>query len=67
MRKEEERERERDVLVDMVVTLDVSHFERSPLNTEGPRNAIKRSKVREKKESRELFVNKRFIINIRYR
>ena len=45
MRKEEERERG-NVLEYMVVTLDVSHFERSPLNSEAERNAInKRNKI----------------------
>ena len=65
MRKEEEREREWDVLVSMLVTLDVSHFERSLLNAEALSNAIqkkqqdkklyrKREKVRSKKN---YFVN----------
>jgi hypothetical protein len=33
-KRKEERKKERDVLVVMVVTLFVSHFERSPLNKE---------------------------------
>ena len=37
-----ERKKERDVLYAMLVTLFVSHFERSPLNTEAEENAIKR-------------------------
>ena len=40
--RKRERKKERDVLPYMVVTLFVSHFERSPLNAEAPRNAIKR-------------------------
>jgi hypothetical protein len=36
--------RERDVLSSIRVTLDVSHFERSPLNTEASKNAIQRIK-----------------------
>ena len=74
MSEKRERERERgNVLLPILVTLDVSHFERSPLNTEAPKNAIyKRNKkiksYKEKKGSKEnYFVNKRFIINIRCR
>ena len=39
-RKREERKREKDVLACMVVTLDVSHRERLPLNAEAKVNAI---------------------------
>ena len=41
-RTEREREKERDVLASMVMTLFVTHFERSLLNAEAPKNAIKR-------------------------
>ena len=41
-RTEKKREKERDVLPYMSVTLFVSHFERSPLNAEARSNAIKR-------------------------
>ena len=69
------RERERDVLYSMVVTLDVSHFERSLLNLAAETNAIqKKQKVkkvsRKKRKYRRtilLIINKRFIINTRYR
>ena len=67
------RDRERDVLFAMVVTLDVSHFERSPLNTEAERNAIqkkqkdKKSYRKRKKVRRTILLIIRFIINIRYR
>jgi hypothetical protein len=37
-----EREKERNVLAYMLVTLFVSHLERSPLNAEAEENAIKR-------------------------
>jgi len=42
--KREERKRERDVLSLMLVTLDVFHFERSPLNSEAPQNAIQKKR-----------------------
>ena len=38
----EERKKERNVLLFMLATLFVSHFERSPLNAEASANAIKR-------------------------
>ena len=41
-RKRKEWKRKRDVLYAMSVTLFVSHFERSLLNTEAPANTIKR-------------------------
>ena len=44
----EKRKKERDVLIFMVVTLFVSHFERSPLNAEAEINAIK--EISKKKE-----------------
>jgi len=40
----EKREREKDVLPTIWVTLDVSHFERSLLNKEAPENAIQYTK-----------------------
>ena len=46
--KKRKRERERDVLLHMYWTLDVSHFERSPLNAEAPLNAIQK-KQKDKK------------------
>ena len=44
----EKRERQRDVLPTIWVTLDVFHFERSPLNTKAPPNAIQK-KQKDKK------------------
>jgi hypothetical protein len=41
-KSKEEGKKERDVLFVMVATLFVSHFERSPLNAEAERNAIKK-------------------------
>ena len=38
----EKRKKERGVLFAMSVTLIVSHFERSPLNTEAEENTIKK-------------------------
>ena len=47
MSKEEEKEKENDVLQSMLMTLDVSHFEISPLNAEAEANAIqKKQKVK---------------------
>ena len=40
--REKERKKERDILPCMLVTLFVSHLERSLLNTLAPRNTIKR-------------------------
>ena len=40
--RKEERKKERDVLLYMLVTLFVSHFERSLLNAEAELNTIKR-------------------------
>ena len=39
-------DRERNVLVSIMVTLDVFHFERSPLNTRVPTNAIQKKTKR---------------------
>jgi len=67
------RDRERDVLPSMVVTLDVSHFDRSPLNAEAPANAIQKKQKdkklyrKRKKVRRTILLIIRFIINIRYR
>ena len=38
----EREKKERDVLATMLVTLFISHFERSPLNAEALPNTIKR-------------------------
>jgi len=46
--EEKEKEKEKDVLPPMYWTLDVSHFERSPLNLEAVLNAIQK-KQKDKK------------------
>ena len=52
----ERGKKERDVLPPMLMTLFVSHFERSPLNTEANRNTIKEiSKERIKRENRLVY------------
>ena len=69
------RERERDVLCPMSLTLDVFHFERSPLNAQALPNAIQKKQkdkkvIQKKKESiqkRTILLITRFIINKRYR
>ena len=71
MSEKREEERERDVLLCMVVTLDVSHFETSPLNAEAEENAIqskqkdKKLYRKRKKVRRTILLIIRFIINIR--
>ena len=47
-KKRKSEERKRDVLLSMYWTLDVSHFERSPLNLEAVLNAIQK-KQKDKK------------------
>ena len=69
----DKRKRERDVLYPMSVTLDVSHFERSPLNTRASLNAIQKKQKgkklyrQRKKVRRTILLIIRFIINTRYR
>ena len=54
----ERGKKERDVLFSMLVTLFVSHFERSPLNAEASRNAIKRDiKRRVNKKGKSISIN----------
>ena len=60
--KKRKREREGDVLYRMLVTLDVFHFERSPLNEWALLNAIQKKqkdqkdkKVYKKRKKSELF------------
>ena len=72
MRKE--KERKRDVLANMVVTLEVSHFERSPLNALAEANAIQKKQkdkkvIQKKKESKKNYLvnNKIHYQYIRYR
>ena len=68
--EEEEKEKEKDVLEFMLVTLDVSHFERSPLKLQALANAIQKKQqdknkksLQKKKERKEnYFVNTRFMI-----
>jgi hypothetical protein len=64
------RDRERgNVLYLMVVTLDVSHFERSPLNTEADSNAIQKKqedqKLDRKRKERTILLIKDSLSNIR--
>ena len=54
-----ERKKERNVLLDMSVTFFVSHFERSPLNTEAPSNAIKRD-IKRRVHKKEKSISKIF-------
>ena len=63
--------KEKNVLPSMPVTLDVSHFERSPLNAEASSNAIQKKHKdqklyrKRKKVRRTILLIIRFIINKR--